>query len=307
MQPRVALIKVESVEGVDSAPTSANAVNTIDFSIKRYGGDRVSRNLDRQVSGNQEEMNTSPNAEASFKIEATGSGDAVTPVAYRDILLACGLSEVVDATNNKVTYTVDDDEQDSVTVWEFDAEAGTHQKLTGVRGAIKLSMSKGQLPTFEFSQFRGSYSLPVAGLPPTGIDWSAWKAPLSFTKDNVPVFTLDGYPVGVESFDLDWGNEIPWIDVPNYKSSKISDRKPSGSITIFAPKITDKNYFEKLESHNGSQLVPFALQLGVIAGQIIEVGAQQLQLGDITEGESDKIRTYTIPFKLIDNPVLTTR
>lgn len=304
MKPRVLLAKRESVEGTDSVPTAANAIDTIDLEVKRYDGPKISRNLDRQTSGNQEEVNTSPRATVSCKVEAAGSGTAGTAPAYADLLLAAGLNETVDSGAGTVTYTVDDDAQDSVTLYEYDGETKAHQKIPGVRGNLKFSVSSGQLPQFSFEQLIGDYNRPVAGVPPTGIDWTRFIPAVAFTSANVPSFQFAGHDVAVESMELDWGNEVPRIDVPNLKTSEISDRLPSGSITIYAPEIDDFDFWGLLESHNGTSLHGFVFEIGTVAGNILNISANEAQFGDISEGESNKRRTYTIPFKLIDKPVL---
>jgi len=308
MQPRLLLAKVEATEDTDAAPAAANAINTIGLSVKRYEGPKKTRELDRNVTGNQEQVNTAPYAEYAFQIEAAGSGAATTPPAYGPLLRGCGLSETVDAvTNMEVVYAADDTSQDSLTLWDYDPEADLLQKATGCRGNLSFKMEKEGFPLFSFDQFKGTYNKPIQGSPPGGIDWSTFKDPLSAIKDNIPTFNLDGYAVAVQSFELNWGNQVPRLDMANYRSTKVSDRQPSGSITILAPKIQDKNFFTSLESHKGTVLIPFDLQVGVNAGEIIKVSATQLQLLGMTEGETEKIRTYTLNLNLIDNPTLITK
>ena len=52
--------KIEGTYGSDSAPAATDAILTTNLSINPYEGNRVSRNLDREYLGGQEEINTGP-------------------------------------------------------------------------------------------------------------------------------------------------------------------------------------------------------------------------------------------------------
>ena len=77
-------------------------------------------------------------------------------------------------------------------------------------------------------------------------------------------------------------------------------------MTIIAPDIATKNWFEKAESHSVINKLPFALTYGTVTGAIFEVAASDVQISNISEGESaEGDLAYTFDLSILDAPVVT--
>lgn len=301
---KLLLMGIEAVEDTAEVLVAADIIDTVDLNITRYGGPRVSKNVDRHLVGNQEEINPSPFASATFGCYATAGGAAGDIAPYDVPLRACGFA-AVNTPATDTTYTFADSGFESATIFDYADDIGQLQKITGVRGSVAFKMANGELPLFQFSDYIGTFVAPEAGSAPGGLDWSTWDQPvLPMTETNTPTLTIDGFAAGCSSFEIDWGVKISRLDLPNYRASKLTDREPSASFTILAPTFAAKNFWATLASHDGITKVPVALEQGVTAGQIVGISAAELQLSNIEETEVEGTLAYTMTGKFIDVPVI---
>lgn len=305
------LAKIESVYDTDPTPDDSNAIQTIDLSVERYAGDRISRELDRHLLGGMEQINVNPQTIIAFATEVASSGAAGTAPPVGVLLRACGFEEDITAATD-AQYQLPDDQStlldgDSITCWTYLDQAGFVQKTTGVRGmGLTMTMSRGQIPRFNFSDLIGTYNRPAAGSMPTGIDWSAWRDPLPFTNANVPTLTLDSVSACVESFELNFGLEGGRRNLPGCQSTRITNYATTGQIKIEAPAIGTKDWYAKAEAHDGTSLVALSLQIGNDAGDIVTVAASSVQIVNITEDEMEEGDTaFVLDLSFVDRPIIT--
>ncbi len=289
---KLLLAKEEVTYGVDPTPSAANAMETMGMSMSRYEGDVQARELDRSVLGGNEGINTNPHTMSSFSIPLAGSGAAGTPPAYGVLLKACGMDEtlngVIDVSYQMPATQAGLAAADSVTFWDYRSQVGKAQKSSGCRGKCSISMGKGELPKIEFGDFLGSYTRPEALAQPSSIDWTGWKAEVPFTESNVPTLTLDGVAACTESFSVDIGQEVARRNLPGCNQTVLTGYTSTGNMTVVAPNIASKNWFEKLESHNGISKVPLALVLGTVAGLTVSIDCAEVQITNVSEGESSE-------------------
>ncbi|HEC12317.1 MAG TPA: hypothetical protein ENI80_03565 [Acidiferrobacteraceae bacterium] len=311
---KLLLAKKEVTRGTDPTPTGANIIETEGLEMLRYEGNRVQRNIDRNLIGNTQQINVDPHTVTSFAVAAAGSGTAVTPAQYGLLLLACGMDETIDATpgSENVTYQhpvnqSDLRNADSITLYDYRPEVSQLQKSSGVEGTVAFAMQRGELPKFNFSNLMGSYVQPAQATPPTGLDWSAWKDPLPPTKDNVPVFTVDGFSSCTEQFNIDFAMQVIWRDVPGCQRTLLLDYNPTGQVIIQAPDIATKNFWQKLESHSVLNKIVVGLQMGNTAGQIVMVDSAEVQISNIKEQESDGMMVFAMDLLFLDRPIITTK
>jgi hypothetical protein len=305
---KLLLAKAEVTYGTDPVPVPADdEILTMGLEMLRYEGDRVERDVDKDLVGNNEDINTNPHTNTSFGIEFAGSGTAATPPAWGVLMTACGFDETIatDVQYQLPALNSDLKAADSVTLYDY-REDGKVQKSSGVRGSVAIEMGKGSLPKLLFSNMLGSYALPIAGAMPTVTDWTDWNDPLPFTGDNVPTFTVDTFAACVESFNIDFGLEVTRRNLPGCASTLLTDYSPSGQVVIQAPDIGTKDFWTELESHDGTNLIAIAIVIGATAGAIVKIDASEVQISNIVEGESDGLMTYTMDLRFIDRPVITT-
>ena len=203
---------------------------------------------------------------------------------------ACGFDETVEAGVSVgyvlPTNAADLVNSDTVSFYDYRSQANQLQVTNGCRGACEISMSGSELPKIAFTDFIGSYLTPSAGAEPVGIDWSGWLSEVAFTKDNVPIITLDNISACTEAFNINFGQSVARRNLPNCESTVLSDYEVTGGMTIVAPDVAVQNWWEAQQSHAGVTLYPFALQLGTTAGNIIDIACAEVQIVNIVEGES---------------------
>lgn len=307
---KLLLAKQELTYGTDPTPDDTNPVETQSLEMERYAGDKVEREVDRQVLGGTESINVVPHTSTSFSVPFAASGTAGTAPQWGILMQACGMDETIVAVTSAAYQMAETGAElsvaDSVTLWDYRSQAGKVQKTSGVRGKCMITMGEGELPRIEFSDMLGDYNTPAAGVEPTISDWTGWLTELPFTKDNLPVLTLDGESACTSAFSIDFGQEVARRNLPGCESTIISTYATTGTMSIVAPDIATKNWFTEMESHNGVTLVPLALTYGTVAGETITIAASEVQVSNITESESSQgDLQYDFELSFIDRPIVT--
>lgn len=291
---RVLAAKIESTYGVDATPGATDAILTKGLTVSHYEGNKVSRDYDSPQLGNSEEINTGPFSKVDFEVELAGSGAAGDAPGWGVLMRGCGFNETVTASTD-VVYAPVSTGFESVTLYFI--EAGELKKLTGARGTVEVTLSKGELPTLKFS-FTGLYSKPAAGsITP---DLSAFIAPLAVTNSNTPTYTLHGYSPKAESFSMNMNIDVVYRNVVNGESVIITDRAPSGQFSIEAPDIATKDFYAAVESHAGVTTGALQIVHGTVAGNIIQLDAPKVQLSAIDSADSDGILMFNMDAKFLN-------
>lgn len=279
------LAKIESTYGTDPVAVGGDAILTKNLQINPQQGNRVNRDLDRSTLGNDSEIATSRYTTISFDVELAGSGTAGTAPGFGSLLRACGLNETIVASTS-VTYAPVSESFESVTI-DFRIDGELH-KLTGARGTVSFSLTRDEIPMMSF-EFTGLYNTPTAPALVTP-DFSAFEVPLPVTDANTPTYTVDGYNAKAESFSLDLANEVVYRNVVNDESVMITDRAPAGSIAFEQEVIGTKNFHTITED---GALIAVDIVHGTVAGNIVQVTGNQVQLSQPQLSDSDGISLMT--------------
>jgi len=282
------LSKIESSYGTDSTPVEGtDAILTKNLQRQMYAGNRVSRDLNFPYMANDFSINTAPYIQLTFDVELAGSGTAGTAPQLDSLLRACGLA-VTTTASTSVAYTPVSGDFESATIYyNYDGEM---QKLIGVRGTAVLNMNRGQLPSISFT-LMGRYAKPtaVAQYDPT---YSA-LSPVPFSSYNTTTFSVHGQAVRGESLSLDLGNNVVHRNLAGFDGILITDRSPTSTAVFEAVTIATKDYFAAMESHN-KQPTKAAINVvhGTTAGNIVTINQPTVQISNISETDSDGIRTF---------------
>lgn len=289
------LAKIESTYGTDPTPDGTNAILTRNCDIPEpYGGSRVSRNLDREVLGNDEEINVDPRVQISFEVELAGSGAAGDAAAYAPLLRACGFAETL-TPSTSAEYELVSTFDDSVTIY-YIMDGNEHQ-VTGCRGNVTFEFPRGQLPFMRFT-FWGRYATPVTAGSYT-IDTSGFVAPLPVNESNTSM-TFDAYTPTAESLSIDLQNNVVPRNIMNFDEVIITDRAPQGQVAFEMPAVATKDMFsDYLESHSGVNTGALQLVHGGTAGNIVTLDAPKFQLGNVRVQDSDGVAVATADLRLI--------
>ena len=83
--------------------------------------------------------------------------------------------------------------------------------------------------------------------------------------------------------------------MPGYEGVSIDDIAPEGEIEILAPDHTDFDPFAIVNSE-AEVFLPFSLQHGTTAGNIVTFSNPQLQILGVGYGEFEGKRTFVMPY-----------
>ena len=290
---RVILIEAESSYATDPTPTATDAVLVRDLTITPQSSDVVSRELIRPYLGASEQLLANTRVECTFAVELAGSGSAGTAPRYGSALKACGLSEVV-APSTRVTYAPVSTGFSSVTIhYNID---GVRHKVTGARGTVELSAEVGQIPVLNFSM-QGIYNAPDDSALPS-VTYGNQEEPLIFKNGNTSSFQLLSFGGALQSVNFDLGNELVYQElVGGTKQVLLVDRQATGSVTIQAPTIAQKDFFAA--ALVDSTLGNLQFTHGTTAGNIVQFTSSKVDIGDVNYGDIDGIASLEIPYTLV--------
>ena len=290
---RVILIEAESSYATDPTPGATDAVLVRDLTITPQSSDVVSRELIRPYLGASEQLLANTRVECTFAVELAGSGSAGTAPRYGSALKACGLSEVV-VSSTRVTYAPVSTGFSSVTIhYNID---GVRHKVTGARGTVELSAEVGQIPVLNFSM-QGIYNAPDDSALPS-VTYGNQEEPLIFKNGNTSSFQLLSFGGALQSVNFDLGNELVYQElVGGTKQVLLVDRQATGSVTIQAPTIAQKDFFAA--ALVDSTLGNLQFTHGTNAGNIVQFTSSKVDIGDVNYGDIDGIASLEIPYTLV--------
>lgn len=302
---RMALLaKVEAVYGTDAAPAgAANAMQVSNVEITPLAGQDRSRELVLPYFGHQGAILVQNHVTLAFDVEIAGAGAAGTAPAYGPLLLACGLSETVDAGVD-VKYAPDAAEPDAVSLY-YVLDGVRHIGL-GARGTVTVTLTPGDIPRFRFSMTALLGTITDQAMP--AIDLTDFITPVPVSKANTTM-ALHGWSAIAESLSLDLGNSVEGRFLIGYEGIRITGRQSVGTAVVEAKSIATVDWFGRAQAHTKGAL---AVQHGTVAGNIVQFAAPAVQIGRPTQGQSQGIANYSLPLMLTpsagnDELVITVR
>ncbi|WP_455270305.1 phage tail tube protein [Rhizobium herbae] len=287
---RAILVKPETVYGTDAVPTgAANAMQLTNVVFNPSVGEEINRDLVVPEMGHQGVILTGSYATISGECEIAGSGVAGTAPAWGPLTRACGFQEVIEAGTD-VQYVPISDGQESVSIY-FSID-GIRHVLLGARGTKSFGFTPKQIPRwiYNFTGLLGTIS--DAALPTTVL--AGFTKPVPVNKANT-TFSLHGLSGVCEGVTIDIANQIEPRFLIGAERIEHVDRLITGSAVLEAVLLATKNWFQIADSHTTGSL---ALAHGTVAGNIVEISADAVQIGRPTYGETQKIVNNTLPLML---------
>ena len=302
----IILAKVEANYGTDVNPTANDAMRISNLSVTPLAARTVEREFYRQHLGSVAQLVVGQSVELSFDVELAGSGSAVTPPPYADLLKACALGETIKTTNNaeSVSYKPVSSGFKSVTIYYY--ADGTKHAVTGARGNLSANLSPGSVPTLTFTM-TGRYTPPTDENNPVA-SYTRFKNPVPISKESV-VMTLHGHAVNVHSFDIDLGTQTSHQDIIGRDEVLITDRGVSGNVTIDLTSVNTKNWVELVRLGTLGEL---RFDLGGTAGNKVQISGPKVQMITPSHADTDGVRTISMGLRLLPNAgndevILTTK
>lgn len=281
------LAKIETVYGTDPTPTgNANAILSTNVTLTPVAGSEERRELVLPYLGHQGVILTGDHVMLEFSVEAAGAGAAGTAPAYGPLLRACGLSETIEV-GTSVEYEPVSSGFEAVSIY-YTLDGVRHIAL-GCRGNVSLEMTPQKIPRFRFRFLGLLGTISDTALP--AVTLTGFKKPVIVNKANT-TFALHGYSGPMEAFSFDLGNQVEPRLLVNHESIQLVDRQTAGSATMEATTLATKNWFTISAARTRGAL---AAVHGITAGNIVEVAATAVEIGRVTQGESQGIANYQFP------------
>lgn len=292
MKKMLLLAAVQTAVGAAAVPTAAaNALMVRGFTPEPLVADQVERNLIRPYKGNSGKLVAGEHRKFGFEIELAGSGTAGVAPAWGPVLQACGFSETVTA-GDKVEYTPVSEDEPVLTLYGY--VDGTLFQMHDAKGTVSFDLTPKGIPVMKF-EFLGTYVPPSEGAMPTGVDYSKFVQPLVVGKRNTPTLEIFGHSGCTSAFTVDLANELNWREMINCAGARSPDRKPSGSITMEFPKVTEKDWTEIIRQGQTGLL---SIVHGVTVGNIVELQMPNIQPGPYTLQDDAGVAMMQMPFTI---------
>lgn len=279
---KACVLKLETTYGSDAAPTAAaNAVLLRNSKITPLDAKMASRELESAAMGHAEDIPVGASMLVEGEMEFAGAGTAGTAPAWGALARVCGMAEVLTATTD-ARYNPVSSGQESATVYYW--YAGKRHKLLGVRGSLSGTLAAGAIPLLKY-KLQGIYGGITDEALPAGLNLAAYQKPMGVNKANSPAARLFGVDTGWYEFSFDLANNLVHRNVPGQEDVLITDRAPTGSLTIPDPSLATLNAFQKLQT---AELGELQLTHGRSAGHTVGLLSSFVQITKADYEDKDK-------------------
>lgn len=276
------MAKLQTAAGTEAVPTGAtDSILLRNLTATPLSTETVERALLRPYMGNAGQIVTTVYTQIEGEVELAGSGMPGKAPAWGGLLRGCGFAEVVE--DAEVVYTPVSDDFEMLTLHYY--LDGLFHKITDARGTVSFDISAKGIPFMRF-RFMGVYHPITDQAAPTDVDFSAFQTPLGVNKKNTPQWSLGGYSGCLQSLNIDLANSLVWRSLISCEGAEITDRQPTGQISLELPKIADLNWPEMVR--NAVQQ-PLSITHGTQPGNIVTLSAPGAQLSEPSYSEADNV------------------
>lgn len=280
------LNKIETTYGTSAAPAAINAIIGTNVSFTPIEAEEVSRYLLLPYLGNQGVILTGKHAKLEFDVEVAGAGAAGNAPKYGSLLRACGFAETI-AAGVSVTYSIIETGVESSTIF-FEVD-GVRHILLGARGNMSVNIAPKGIPKYRFSMTGLLGTITDQALTPVTL--AGWTTPVEASSANTTM-SLHGWSSIAESLSIDLGNTVTPRFLIGSESVIISDRKTTGQAVVEATSLGTIDWFARALARTRGAL---ALAHGKTAGNIVEINGPALEIGKVSQGQTDNILNYSLP------------
>lgn len=288
---RLALVKAEATYGSNSSPAATDALLFSALDVEPLALELIERETIQAYMGNRASLVAQRSVPVKPTVEMAGGGTVGVAPRWGALMKASGCSETV-SSSTSVTYAPVSSTFSSYTM-QFFADNGSEQGITGIRGNAEISLEVGEIPTIAFDHM-GIYAAPTALSRPSET-YSAQAAPLVVNSDNTTSVSVHGISACLQSFSLSLGVEMTFRQLAGCtKQVVITDRKPSGSITIELPAFATRDFLDRASSQTTGSI---SWVHGATGGNIVTFSASNCAFDSPTIDEQDQVTMITLPFR----------
>jgi len=295
MRNVVMLMTLQTGAGVAATPTAAaNAILAQNISAQPVSAEFAKRNNIKPYLGNPGSVQVAVHAEISFDVELAGAGAAGTVPKWGVLMRACAFSETITAATSVVYAPITNSMECATLHYILD---GVLYKMTDAQGTVSFELNAKGIPVMKY-RFIGLYSTPSDVALPASVDYSGFRDPVAVNAANTPTMSLHGFNGKTQSFSLDMANTLVYRNLVNYEGIMITDRQPTGSMTMELESVATKNWYTAIAA---GTLGALAITHGKTAGNIIELACPKVQLLDPSISDSDGIAMLTTKLEIQPN------
>lgn len=301
MRKTIILARLESTYGVEPTGwTGADALLASNVQMSYVSNNR-NRDVIRDYLGASEELVGDDHMELSFECEMAPSGVAGTASQWGLLLRACGMSEIVTASQ-RVEYAPVSEGFESLSFWYF--IDGVRYKVTGARGSVELTMAIGEAPRLRFNfMCRFDGSVTDTKIAP---NFAGWQLPQVVTNYNTATFKLGGtYATGAvtggaeyasRGFNFNLGNNTVYQPMLGVNRVLITDRAATGQVTLDLD-TTDEIAFRADVRNNVKRAI--SIEHGSAAGSKLLIFAPNAQFTNPTFTDVDGVAMTQFDLRLL--------
>lgn len=264
------LIKQETVEGTDAAPTATEVIwaEGAQFTPR---GDRAKTTVNKPGVGAVAGKLTGQYGELTFNVPLTTGAAKGTAPKWGSLAKFCGWGETIVAATS-VTYALAADPAASPSATIVWREGRRLHKLTMARGRMGLKLDENQRPMLTFA-FKGIKTAVTDGAVIAQADatWTGWTDADAITQGRT-TFTVAGASAPFRSLSIDPSDNVVFSDRPNQKRvDLVGERIFSGKLKVGTLLPSVLNWETLAEADTVSTL---AMVHGSTAGKIITINAR---------------------------------
>ncbi|MGM4981871.1 phage tail tube protein [Rhizobium sp. 11_C7_N12_5] len=279
------LIDIETTEGEDAQPTTAEAMIFSNVTFRPMVATRVQRNLVLPNQGNQGVILTGLNAQIEFDVELAGSGVAGTPPKWGTLMRIGSFNEIITATTSVEYRRIDANREHASVYVVLD---GVRHILLGCSAALKATINSLGIPQLH-GTITGLWGL-ISDQPNPVVAKTGWLTPEPVSPE-VTQMKLHGWQAVAESLEIDFGNQVVTRFLIGSKSVPITNYSATGTAVVQATDIATVDWFTKAKFRERGVL---DFTHGVAAGNTINIKSQFVETGEPTIGQTDNIINYSL-------------
>lgn len=167
--------------------------------------------------------------------------------------------------------------------------------MIGSRGTVSFALSAKNIPVYKF-KFTGLYSAVTDTAAVTPV-YTSFQTPLVVNNVNTTPFTLHSISAVMSELSIDMAADIVHRTlVGGSEQVLLTDRKPSGSITIEATTVAAKDWWTVAKNATTSSL---DITHGTTAGNKVQITAPNVQLTKPTYVDLDGVQMIQMGLNLI--------
>lgn len=165
---------------------------------------------------------------------------------------------------------------------------GVQHKVGGAKGTVSLDLSVKNIPKLKF-EFTG-LNLAPADVAQATPDFTDFTIPQVANTQNTTNYSLLSYAGILESLNLGFNNVVNYITLIGSEYVEILDRKVSGSISIQAPTMAQKDYFSAAKNQTTGALT---VTHGSEPGNIVDISCPRVMLDSPKYKEANGVMMLT--------------